>query len=147
MSSTISMKSVPRAVKSSVLFPFLDNPSMSNLRQVSREFASLSDHGEFSRIRSFCMKKFGDMILDIRQAVQDATSYSQLVEVCRELVDENLESSMPNDEQREEAESWLLDRVLGRAADEIAYSNSCRLEGAGGEDWDVCWSFLEDIVY
>lgn len=108
----MNMKDVHTTVKSCVLLPFIDTASLASLRQVSREFASLTDVGELSRIRSFCLKKFTDpdFMLNVMWAAHGATSSAQLVEACRPLVHEALQQpSILNVQTRRRAEDILLE--------------------------------------
>ena len=88
------------------------------------------------------MDVFGDLIGDIQDFAENASSYRELAQACRQLVDEAADKANLPDEVWD----FLHDRVLGRATGHIAYSSSCDLEGAGTKDFFACWSFMEDAA-
>ena len=110
----------------------------------------------------FAMDKFGDLICDIKEMVWEAETYTEVVERSKTMAENAMDPGM-NDDVRvapgrpscgDRAERWqsfaedkLLDRILGRATDTIAYSEGLALEGAGSKDFFRVWKLVEAEAY
>ena len=84
------------------------------------------------------MVVFADLIPDIYELVDKASHYREVVVNCKQLVDQ-----VRNPEWSSDNYNSLLDRVLGRAADRIAYSKNSNLEASGENNFDKVWSIVE----
>eukprot|EP00941_MAST-03F_sp_MAST-3F-sp1_P001571 g1571.t1 len=140
-----TLNSIPDDVKREVLLPLLDGPSYGMLRQVSHKF-SVPDRKNFERIMDWVMNKFADLICDIRMIAEDAMTYAEVVEKTKTLAQDTIDPGM-DDNVHSDAYGQLFGRLLGRAADTIAYSSGCILEGAGSEDYFRVWNLVEKEAY
>jgi hypothetical protein len=147
--NTLNLNSIPDGIRRRVLSPLLDGPSYGSLRQVSRRFSGPEDDGDWhfiGRIVDFALNKFCNLICDIRAMARGAETYTEVVERSKTMAENAMDPGMVDD-VRMIAYDKLLDRLLGRATDTIAYSENCALEGAGSKDFFRIWALVEAEAY
>ena len=132
---TANINSIPDCIKH-LVFDLLDGPSWGSLRQVSRGFIGQSQDRIWRHATNYAMNKFSKLIVDIRVMARDAETYAEVVMRSRTMAEDAMDPGMVNDEWWM-AYDFLLDQILDRAADTIAYSQDCTLEGAGSKDFSA----------
>ena len=142
---TANINSIPDCIKH-LVFDLLDGPSWGSLRQVLDGF-SVPLRQIRKHTTNYAMNKFSIALIgDIQMMVRDAETYTEVAMRCRTMAEDAMDPGMVNDE-RWMAYEFLLDQILDRAADTIAYSQDCTLEGAGSKDFDRIWSLVEAEAY
>ena len=144
------MDTVPDGIKR-LVFDLLDGPSWGSLRQVSRGFRGQSqdriwDRARNRRAEDYAMNKFYSLKVDIRMMARGAETYTEVVTRSETMAEDAMDPGMVDD-VRMQAYNFLFDRILGCAADTIAYSQDCTLEKAGSEDFFKVWALVQAEAY
>ena len=107
------------------------------------------DQAAIDSAMDFVLDKFGDLLYDIKMMVFEAETYTEVVERSKTMAKNAMDRMDPgmNDDVRSFAKDKLLDRILGRAADTIAYSEGLALEGAGSKNWNRVFKLVQAEAY
>ena len=107
------------------------------------------DQAAIDSAMDFVLDKFGDLLYDIKMMVFEAETYTEVVERPKTMAKNAMDRMDPgmNDDVRSFAKFHLLDGILGRATDTIAYSEGLALEGAGSKDFFRVWALVEAWAY
>ena len=135
---------VEEIIKLQENFPFMEAEAYVNRR------TTIPVHGS-DEYYDWWQAKMMEFIPEARDIATDSESYAEVVRKCRQLINKNIEKKAAPDKE-EEGNDWsesrhhILNSVLDRAADSIAY-NECHLEGSGSKDFFRVWAFVEEALW